>query len=114
VNQCRSQYPDSRILSFCNILYSIVFLLSAFTVACADAIMPGGLHPPLATILQWSPNYVNPETRGIGIVILVVLLLALTYVVVLMRLWARLRMAKNAGVDDALIVFNMVSWLSMC
>jgi hypothetical protein len=70
--------------------------------------MPGGLHPPLSVILSWKPNYVDPVTRGPGMIVLVAVLLSLTYVVVALRLWARFRMAKNAGVDDALIIFNMV------
>ncbi|TLD37770.1 hypothetical protein E2P81_ATG03445 [Venturia nashicola] len=70
--------------------------------------MPGGLHPPISVIATWTPNYVNPETRGWGIVVLVAVLLALTYVVVLLRLLARFVLAKNAGIDDALIIFNMV------
>lgn len=40
--------------------------------------------------------------------ILICVLLALTYVVVGLRLWARLRIAKNPGIDDALIAFNMI------
>lgn len=73
--------------------------------------MPGGLHPPISVILTWKPNHVNPETRGWGIVVLVTVLLALTYIVVLLRLWARFVLARNAGVDDVLIIFNMVRWL---
>lgn len=72
--------------------------------------MPGGLHPPISVIETWRPNFVNPETRGWGIVVLVTLLLALTYIVVLLRLWARFVLAKNAGIDDALIIFNMVCY----
>jgi hypothetical protein len=70
--------------------------------------MPGGLHPPIEVLLSWKPNYVDPETRGFGLIILVCILLALCYVVVGMRLWARFRIVKNAGIDDALIVFNTV------
>jgi hypothetical protein len=70
--------------------------------------MPGGLRPPFDVVASWSPNYTNPETSGQGIVILTIILLAVTYVVVIMRLWARLYLSKNRGIDDALIVFNMV------
>ena len=73
--------------------------------------MPGGLHPPISVIATWRPNYVDPETRGWGIVALVTVLLSLTYLVVLLRLWARFILAKNAGIDDALIIFNMVGLL---
>jgi hypothetical protein len=70
--------------------------------------MPGGIHPPFSVILSWKPNYVNPENRGWGVVILVSVLLILTYIVVCMRIWARFRLLKNSGIDDALIIFNMV------
>jgi hypothetical protein len=70
--------------------------------------MPGGLHPPLSVLLSWTPNYVDPETRGSGIIVLVVVLLILSYILVSLRLWARFRLAKNAGIDDVLIIFNMV------
>ena len=41
-------------------------------------------------------------------VILCTVLLTCTYIVVGMRLWARLVVAKSGGIDDALIIFNMV------
>jgi hypothetical protein len=74
--------------------------------------MPGGLHPPIQVIETWRPNYINPETRGGGIVALVTVLLVLTYIVVLLRLWSRFGLTKTAGIDDALIIFNMVSFAS--
>jgi hypothetical protein len=70
--------------------------------------MPGGLHPPIDVVLTWRPNYVNPETSGQGVLILVAILLGIAYVVVCMRLWARFHVSKNPGIDDALIIFNMV------
>jgi hypothetical protein len=70
--------------------------------------MPGGLHPPISVLISWIPNYANPETKGWGLVILVIVLLALAYIVVAMRLIARFKLAKNPGIDDGLIIFNMV------
>jgi hypothetical protein len=70
--------------------------------------MPGGLHAPLSVLLTWKPNYVNPETRGTGLIVLIAVLLAIAYVVVCMRLWARFFITKSAGIDDGLILFNMV------
>jgi len=72
--------------------------------------MPGGPTPPLEVIISWPPpNYTNPDIRGNGLIIITVLLLGLAYVVVGMRLWARFVMSKKGGLDDALIIFNMVS-----
>jgi hypothetical protein len=61
----------------------------------------------MSVVLTWTPNYVNPETRSIAIVVLCGVLLALAYVIVGMRLWARLT-SRTHGLDDALIAFNMV------
>lgn len=70
--------------------------------------MPGGLRPPIEVIAHWNINYVNPEHGGRYVVITTAVMLGLTYLVVVMRLWARFRLAKSAGVDDALIVVGMV------
>jgi Na+/phosphate symporter len=71
--------------------------------------MPGGSHPPLSVILSWpTPNYVDPVTRGWGDVILCVVLYALALFTVVARLWARLIIKHNAGLDDVMIVIAMV------
>ncbi|KAF1811990.1 hypothetical protein P152DRAFT_514656 [Eremomyces bilateralis CBS 781.70] len=70
--------------------------------------MGGGPFPPLAVVTTWKPNYKNPETRGWEIVILVSVLLAFTYIVVALRLWARFIISKSPGIDDVLIVFNLI------
>ena len=71
--------------------------------------MPG-LHPPLSVVATWKPNFIDPEIGGRGVIAVVAVLLAICYAIVAMRLWARFYVAKNAGIDDALIIFNMV-WL---
>jgi hypothetical protein len=73
--------------------------------------MPGGTHPPLTVIMTWSPNYINPETRGWGLIVLCIVLLFLVYIVVGLRLYARFIMSRNAGIDDVLTIFNLVSCL---
>jgi hypothetical protein len=71
--------------------------------------MPGGLHPPVEVIATWPFNYEDVETSGFYVVILVSVLLGLSYLAVIMRLVSRLYIQKNFGIDDGLIVFNMVS-----
>ena len=66
------------------------------------------LHPPLSVVETWTPNYTNPVTGGESVLVVIAVLGALGYVVVALRLWARFVVAKNAGIDDALIIFNMV------
>jgi hypothetical protein len=74
------------------------------------------LHPPLSVVETWKPNFINPETGGTSVIVVVAVLLGLGYVVVALRLWARFVVAKNAGIDDALILFNMVplTGMSIC
>jgi hypothetical protein len=75
--------------------------------------MPGGIHPPLEVIASWpTPNYTNPVTRGWDIVILDAILLAFAFVVLLARLWARLGLQHNAGLDDVFIVAAFVGVLN--
>jgi hypothetical protein len=71
--------------------------------------MPGGIHPPIEVIETWHFNYVNPKTSGFYIVVIVGVLLGLSYLAVTLRLVSRLYFQKNFGIDDGLIVFNMVS-----
>jgi hypothetical protein len=84
------------------------FFLTILALPPCTFIMPGGLHPPLSVIMTWSPNYINPETRGWGLSILSIVLIVIVYVVVGMRTYARFFMSRNAGIDDMLIIFNLV------
>lgn len=72
--------------------------------------MPGGLHPPIALIASWPLNYTPGEfeTSGFYIVIIVAAFLGLAWLVFFLRMWSRIFIAKNFGVDDALIIFNMI------
>lgn len=71
--------------------------------------MPGGIHPPLSVIASWpTPNYVDPERRGWSVVVMCAVLWGLAMVILMMRLWARLVLQHNAGLDDLFIVLAMV------
>jgi hypothetical protein len=72
--------------------------------------MPGGLHPPEALLLEWAAkaNYVNPVTRGNGIPVMEVILLVLCVLIVALRVYTRAFLTKSFGVDDALVIFNLV------
>jgi hypothetical protein len=70
-----------------------------------------GIHPPLATIVAWGKiaNPLHPsETRGWELVTLVIILFSLTLITVIARLWARVRVQQNAGIDDIIVVAAMV------
>ncbi|OCK80245.1 hypothetical protein K432DRAFT_298128 [Lepidopterella palustris CBS 459.81] len=76
--------------------------------------MPGGLHPPLSVIETWPiPNYVNPETRDWTVPVLLIVLFVVTFFVFCARMWARLVVGRNAGLDDALVAAAMIPLLGL-
>jgi hypothetical protein len=69
----------------------------------------GGLHPPSEVIIGWPrPNHVNPDERGWEAPIALLAILGITFLVYIARMWARLALAKNAGLDDILISLSML------
>jgi hypothetical protein len=70
--------------------------------------MAGGLRPPIEVIASWKINYTNPERSGGEVIVITAVLLGLVWLVFLMRMWARFKLIKSAGIDDALIIFTMV------
>ena len=71
--------------------------------------MPGGIHPPLEVIETWpKPNYAHPETKGWGLIIVSIVLGALSVVVVTLRMWCRLVISHNQGIDDYILLAAMV------
>jgi hypothetical protein len=77
--------------------------------------MPGGVNPPMEVVLAWpQPNYANPVTHGKGVVVMEGALLALCYIIVALRVYTRAFQARNFGIDDALIVFNLVGTSHPC
>jgi hypothetical protein len=69
----------------------------------------GGVNPPPEVLLSWpNPNFVDPEKRGWEAPIVLIVMLAITTVIYLARLWARLIVAKNFGLDDILMSVAML------
>lgn len=74
----------------------------------------GGLHPPSSVIASWPrPNYVNPETRGWAGPIILIIFGALATAMYAARMWARLLVSKNAGLDDILVSIAMIPLLGL-
>jgi hypothetical protein len=74
--------------------------------------MPGGIHPPLDVIRTFPhPNYINPVVRDWTLAAGIIFLLILTVFIVCARLWARLAIQHNSGIDDVIIVLAMVRTL---
>ncbi|KAF2849169.1 hypothetical protein T440DRAFT_519420 [Plenodomus tracheiphilus IPT5] len=60
----------------------------------------GGLHPPFEVIKSWPhPNHVDPEERGWEAPIALAIVMGITFIVYVARLWARVVISKSAGLD---------------
>jgi hypothetical protein len=71
--------------------------------------MGGGYHPPPEVIESWpKPNYINPESKGNGLLIVALVFTVLSVLVVSLRLWTRLWLQRRPGMDDLLIGLAMV------
>lgn len=69
----------------------------------------GGLHPPPEVLLSWPlPNYKNPEERGWEAPIVLIIVMGITFLIYVARMWARLALTKNAGLDDVLMSLAML------
>jgi hypothetical protein len=67
--------------------------------------------PPPAVLAEWAQlaNPVDPrETQGGGIPAMEVALTILCFIVVGLRVYIRIFQTKSFGLDDALIIFNLV------
>jgi hypothetical protein len=69
----------------------------------------GGIHPPASVLLDWpNANFIDPETRGWGAPIALLIVVGITFLVYVARIWARLAVAKSLGLDDVLMSIAMV------
>ncbi|KAF1996320.1 hypothetical protein P154DRAFT_498638 [Amniculicola lignicola CBS 123094] len=74
----------------------------------------GGLTPPPEVALSWpAPNYINPETKGWGGPIVLMVVLGITATIFSARVWARVVVARNAGLDDLLMGIAMVPLIGL-
>jgi hypothetical protein len=68
-----------------------------------------GLLPPLSVIIQWpTPNYEDPVTRSKAVLITSCVLGAIMIAVMGARMWARVVIQRNVGLDDWIMVAAMV------
>jgi hypothetical protein len=65
--------------------------------------------PPVDVLLSWpTPNYVDPETRGPALLIVNSILIALTILTVVARLYTRIVIKRWFGIDDIFILFALL------
>lgn len=59
---------------------------------------------PTGVYLSWpTPNYENPQTRGVAGKVVAISLMSITTVVLILRFYSRVWVTKGRGLDDALI-----------
>lgn len=74
----------------------------------------GGLNPPSSVIKTWPrPNHHDPESRGWGGASVLIVFAALTTMVFGARIWARMFVSKNAGLDDLIMSIAMVPLIGL-
>jgi hypothetical protein len=74
----------------------------------------GGVSAPPEVIKSWPrPNYVDPQTHDWTGSIIVIVMFVLSVAVYAARIWARLVVAKNAGLDDIIISLAMLPLVGM-
>ncbi|PQE16809.1 integral membrane protein [Rutstroemia sp. NJR-2017a BBW] len=65
--------------------------------------------PPPEVIASWpAPNYINPERHGNAVIIVDAVFFPLALLILLIRIYTRLRISKSFGLDDWLIVAAML------
>ena len=69
---------------------------------------------PLSVFLAWpSPNYENPSTRGNALLIINIIFLTLVTLSIGIRLWSRVKVKYQSGMDDVMIVLAYVFTIGM-
>ncbi|KAK3389762.1 hypothetical protein B0H63DRAFT_390514 [Podospora didyma] len=65
--------------------------------------------PPAEVRMSWpKPNYIDPETRGPGLLIVELTILPAALICVILRLYVRLCVLKKSGIDDWLMVIAVI------
>ena len=74
--------------------------------------MPGGVVPPASVVLEWLhvANPSNPYRRPWILGYVSIFLGSLAILAVSLRLYLRLRVLRNGGLDDAFIAATMVRY----
>lgn len=69
---------------------------------------------PPEVLATWpKPNYIDPETRGPSLVIVECIALSAALICLALRLYVRIFLVRNTGLDDLIMVVAMVCPLSL-
>jgi hypothetical protein len=70
--------------------------------------------PPTDVLLKWPPpNYENPVTRGPALAIVNYVLISITIMFVVLRLYTRIFIKRWFGIDDVFIIVALVSTMAV-
>jgi hypothetical protein len=70
--------------------------------------------PPESAFSQWPPaNYVNPKTHGPALLVVNSLFLALSTIIIGLRIYTRVFIQRWFGLDDALVCAALVFTIAM-
>lgn len=70
--------------------------------------MPGGIHAPISQWLKWPiANYIDPPTQPKYVLIFSCVIGPISVALLFARLWVRLRIQRNAGWDDWLMLASL-------
>ncbi|KAK1832517.1 hypothetical protein QBC39DRAFT_223072, partial [Podospora conica] len=73
--------------------------------------------PPPEVVAAWPPpNYINPETRGLALVIVEITILPIVLIILALRLYVRVFVVKKPGWDDWLMLLASIfgSGVTIC
>ena len=89
-------------------------LLFVCTISAAAGPHAAMIIPPVEVMLRWpTPNYENPEIRGLAIIVVNSVFLALSIIVVLLRLYTRIFITRWFGLDDVLILVTILFTIAL-
>jgi hypothetical protein len=98
-----------RCVDICLHLYNWVQVHNHNILSSITANMPGGIQPPVEQWLKWPlPNYENPPERAHHVLICACVLGPISIAILFARLWVRIRLQRNAGLDDWLMLAAFV------
>ncbi|KAJ9227202.1 hypothetical protein DTO027B5_791 [Paecilomyces variotii] len=70
--------------------------------------------PPASVMAHWpTPNYIDPPSRGGALLVVNIVFTSLSFLVVCMRIYTRLRITGSVGLDDATIIVSMLFAIAM-
>lgn len=69
------------------------------------------LMPPPSVMATWpKPNYIDPLTRGSGLLVANTVLSSISFIVTSLRVYTRVRITATPGMDDVFAILAFVGF----